>query len=500
MKRALAMALGAMLVAGSAVPAAAKSQVDFNGMYRTYAYGTWNTAFTREKDDQGVRNDDFDSDFFLADRLQLDFGFHATDEVSVYWRLRAPAAKRWGDNSGTGVVSRYYYGQIKQDWGTLSLGRLKDSFADVGLASLGYAPDGPDVNATGVLPFDLDTPASAIHYLNRTDGGFQLAAAIFRLKTKQYGHEFKNWEDIDVIDTSGNPGTMSVAYEDYEAGLHDETADFFVLEPAFLWDGGGASFGIHFTRDHVTLGTDSPAYKEYAINPAFIQSFGDMSVHFEGKAGWGKTPAADGQEDKSSGYALYLDGDYNYGPGNITLAGWWAAGPDTKANEEGGGKKKTKGTVGMGSAFAPLIVAYGSNGSPVEWYSPYGSGGVTAIQLANVRSAPLTEGSEKAQWDANHWALDLNGAHAISDDMTFTYALAYLSLNKVRQAEGTETKARKKLIGYEADLGLQVQLLDNLHFGTTLGYLKAGDALMEPGSDKKPDDSYSWFNTLTFSF
>lgn len=488
------MALGAMLVAGSAVPAAAKSQVDFNGMYRTYMYGVWNSTFT-EKD-----MDTYDSDFFLVDRLQLDFGFHATDEVSVYWRLRAPAKQRWGQyTDSSSIMSRYFYGELKQDWGTLSVGRLKDGYSDLGLASLGYAPDGPDVNATYMGVFDFDDAMSGIRYANRTDSGFQLAAAIFRPKSmRTTSAPVYYWYDDTSATWFSRP--------DPNGGLHDETSDFFVIEPAYFWDGGAASFGIQYLRDHVQQDTpELPAYKEYAINPAFMQSFGDFSIHFEGKAGWGKAPNVEdpSKEDKSSGYAVYLDGDYNYGPGNIALAAWWAAGPDTNNTDS----SKAKGTVGMGQAFAPLIVAYGANGNG-WWYGPWDkelnpkSGPVTAIQMANLASGPI---SAPEQLDANHWAIDLNGAHAFTDDLTFTYSIAYLNLNKVREG-------KKKNIGYEADLGLQIQLLDNLHLGTTLGYLKVGDALKQEVvlvdstgavvgiGEMKPKDAYSWFTTLTFSF
>jgi len=447
------MALGAMLVAG-AVPASAKSQVDFSGVYKTYMVGVWNQDFTT-KDDPG-----FDSDFFLADRLQLDFGFNATDEVSVYWRLRAPAAQRWGQYAASSsIISRYYYGEIKQDWGTLSLGRLKDSYSNLGLASLGYAPSGPDVSSTYVGPFDYDSPFSGFRYANRWDGGFQLAAAVLRPATAKH-----------------------------PSNTHDETSDLFIIEPAFFFDGGGASLGIHYLRDHAGMyneGPGAPAYTEYSINPAVAYSFGDFGIHFEGKAGFGTYTYDFGSEDeKSSGYALYLDFDYNYGPGNVALAGWYAAGPEDDSDD-------AKGTVGMGQAFAPLLVAYGANETPVAWYGPNWNGNdmVTIVQAANERAAGnITVGPQR---DANHWAAALMGAHAFSDDLTLTYALGYLNLLKV-------DPGNKKEIGYEADLGLQVQLLDNLSLGTTFGYLMAGDALKV--GDDKPDDAYMWFTTLTFSF
>jgi len=198
------------------------------------------------------------------------------------------------------------------------------------------------------------------------------------------------------------------------------------------------------------------------------------------------------KEVKSSGYAVYLDGDYNYGPGNIGLAAWWAAGPKADPDAD-----KVTGAVGMGDSFAPLIVAYGANGNS-WWYGPYGSnGGINAIAEANTQSNTTIARSGASDM-ANHMAVDLNGAHAFTDDLTFTYAIAYLTLNKV-------DPGAKKLVGYEADLGIQLQLLDNLQVGSTIGYLKAGDALKEAPTvtnpdPKKPSDAYSWFTTLTFSF
>jgi hypothetical protein len=473
MKKALAMALGAMLVAGSAMPAAAKSQIDFSGHYRLFQMNHWNQNFG-DKDNQL-------NDTYFINRLQMDFAFHATDEISVYWRLRAPAAQRWGTNQDTtNIKSQFYYGQVKQDWGTVAIGRLNDARTMFGLASLGWVPGGPDVNATGFEPFDIDDPRDGIHYINKWDNGFQLAAGWLRL----------NAERTRGTGTIANPNGR------------DEATDLFAVEPAFLWDGGGASLGLHYLRVHTsktapstgasTTAANSPAMKMFRINPAISHSFGDFSVHFEGLAGWGSQEQQNGNSRDSEGYAFYMDVDYNYGPGNVNLAGWWAAGPDTN-----GGGDKDKGMVDMGEAFAPLVVAYNGNTSTWgrdDWANGRGND-TTAIGVANFISGPIVGGASQG----NHWAIDLNGAHAFTDDLTLTYALAYLALNKTR--DGAEGKG----IGFEADLGLSIQLLDNLNFGTTFGYLFAGDALKEnrpgyAGYGKDAEDAYTWLNTLTFAF
>jgi hypothetical protein len=164
------------------------------------------------------------------------------------------------------------------------------------------------------------------------------------------------------------------------------------------------------------------------------------------------------------------------------LAAWYATGPDNDANSD-----ETTGVVDLGPAFAPLIVAYGSNGN--GWARGQGN----AVKMANIAAAGDIMEDAGAQGMANHWAANLNGAHAFTDDLTFTYAIAYLNLNKV-------DPGAKKEIGWEADLGLQIQLLDNLHFGTTLGYLMAGDAFKGTDENAKVDDAYAWLNTLTFNF
>jgi hypothetical protein len=440
---------------------AVRHVIDFSGHYRMFQQNYWNQGFD-DKDNKS-------SDSFFTNRLQMDFGFHATDEVSVYWRLRAPVKQRWGDSSGTTLKSQYYYGEVKQDWGTVAVGHLNDSRNMFGLASLGWVPDGPDVNATGFDPFDINDATDGIHYLNRWDNGFQLAAGYLRLGV------VPNLRDGD-----------------------DQTADLFVIEPAFLWDGGGASLGLHYLRDNASdydaakvLPQDG-ALKLFRINPAIAHSFGDFSVHFEGMAAWGSQekyiePAM--KDVDVEGYAFYMDVDYNYGPGNVNLAGWWAAGP---GNNDGDGK--IKGQVGF-EDFAPLIVAYNHSYGWNRGSYTRGNKAVDAVQVANQLSGPLT-----ADDTANHWGIDLNGTHAFTDDLTLTYALAYLALNKT--AEGS-----KKSIGVEADLGLQIQLLDNLHFGTTFGYLFAGDALKGYEGGTRGDfartdaeDAYTWLNTLTFSF
>ena len=70
-----------------------------------------------------------------------------------------------------------------------------------------------------------------------------------------------------------------------------------------------------------------------------------------------------------------------------------------------------------------------------------------------------------------------------------------------------------KDLGFEVDLSLSFQLLDNLQFISSFGYMFNGDAYKSlrgyqfndvTGDIRAvwddPDDSYVWYNTITFSF
>ena len=491
MKKALAMALGAMLVAGAAAPAFAASQIDFKGYYRIHQMNNWNQTF------ESVDDNKSSDDFYFINRLNMEFTFNATDDVAVYWRFWAPGAARWGDGRGT-VATKWAYGEAKTDAGTFSIGHLSDNFQCIGLADLGHSltavADGGIWGSAS--PFDWDADMDGARWAKAWDNGFQLVAQFTRAST-----EAKLQHSLEMGNT-----------------------DLYILEPAYLWDGGGATLALIYQNDHASGGptyaknktawdnkgagpADVPAAKSYFINPAVSHSFGDYTVNFEGKAGWGSQDESwekDTESIKETGYAFYLDFDYNYGPGNVTLAGWWASG-STDEDMSASGNPKFKGLVDMGS-FAPFLVAYGglaNNGwdraSTVR--NAAGDDPVTAISVANEINSFSGNGN------ANHWVLALTGAHAFTDDVTLKYGLGYLSLNKVDKfkfdSSGNPTTAKaKKDIGYEADLGVDVQLLDSLKFTSGFGYLVAGKALetVDASGKKSKEDAYNWYNTLTFSF
>jgi hypothetical protein len=603
------MALGAVMVAGSAAPASAASQVDFSGFYRVMFNSETNIGYAAD----GQPGDFTDS--YFQDRLQINLNFHPTDEITVYWRFRGPSSYgRWGFG-GTGgrdaMTTKFVYGEIKQDWGTVLVGRMSDELDVAGMAALGYQPSTLPV-FTNVGPFDRAEVMDGIRYSYDFDNGFSILGQYVKLGNSQEDQGGGGVTNPVI----NNTGVLN--------GLNDSDSDYdrFQLLGSYLWDGGGASLHLLYDRNSQIRGRGGEGggtwgsnvanlnvHKTdyFLVNPAIVHSWGDFSVHFEAAAAWGKEeyngnqrvglgyvnqpslttggltlPQRQGTSTSSSdgdGWGAYLDFDYNYGPGNATLAGWYVSG-----NDLGDTDNKALADL-VGGNFYPLLVAYNGSlttqpaGNRANGNSNYGvhaNAGVVGFAnnafvnyvapsyllantnsvgagtgFINVTNAATAGGATASNWlrgntvnnidrtrttvfangNTNHWAIALTGNHAFTDDISLHYGLAYLGLvnsNYSVASSGTYNDAtgayaitgyqdQDKDLGFEIDLGLSFQLLDNLKLASGFGYMFNGDALKNlkgynlSGPDgaanrtinaswEDPEDSYVWFNSLTFSF
>ncbi len=638
MKRALAMALGAMMVAGSAAPAAAASQIDFSGYYRAYFLNDVNV----NKRNEGAAY----TDSYFGHRLNIDMTFRPTDEIDVFWRLRAPSFARWGNGGSRlgNLETAFIYGLIKQDWGNVIVGKINDGLDTYGLASLGYQPG---TAWTNVGPYDRAGNVDAIRYFNKWDNGFGIMG--------QYVKYGEGLAGPDATSADKNFGS-------------DVDFDRYQLEATYEWDGGGAALGLRYdlnasgyarwvpVGDNDYLEPADPNFllltpakdwrtstidrfqkaDAFYVNPAIMHSWGGFSLHAEAMLGWSNYTFAPGQElmgpngriinvggrdVDADGYSFYVDADYNYGPGNVNLAGWWVSGTDFGDDDFSDLVQIDEGN------FYPLVVAFNATSSgwgnnsvnAVGWanngYQNYIWAGETSFGLygntltdsidpdklfangftnmftptgavvsvgdfedwaqefyTSVGLNPLSDAPNQFgmltnsvlslgqrvnfnDGSANHWALALTGNHAFTDDISMNYGIGYLALNNptykaidravftvatgspdtggaagtaVGTWDGYRYKNQEKDLGIELDLGFTFQLLDNLSFNTTFGYMFNGDAYKElkgyrntltraattptvGGVDlgdrintkavwEDADDSYVWYNTLTFSF
>lgn len=515
----------------------AAGSIDFSGYYTAMYLSEHNIG--NFSDSQGF------ADNYFAQRVELNLVFRPTDQVSVNWRLRAPLLGRWGAGGTYSAETIFAYGQIQNSWGTISIGQLSDRADDYGLANLGYFPVSADWGWAQVAPFDGWSFITGMEYRHNWDNGLGLLAQYSKLAGNSAG---------------------------YDRGSSDIDHDHYVVEPNYKWDNGGLSLGLIYDRNASPDGRDESGglaagyldkTRAFYLNPAFVHKIGNFGLHAEAKLGWGKNEVKDQADTDTEGYGFYLDVDYNYGPGNVTLAGWWASGTDMEQAHKPNGKINS--LVDMGGGFYPLVIAYNYNAAG---WNRLASAGVNtnAISLANEafghyvlpKRATVISGGGSAdipgiinsglpnqavsmvgneRWNSfnddtsNHWAIAISGSQALSEDISFRYVASYFRLNKANyraldsyqiiapntfDAYGYKTQSKE--LGVEIDLGLSFQLLDNLLFTSTFGYMFTGDAYQslkgykigapDPVSGNKKaqavwndsDDSYGWYNTLSFFF
>jgi hypothetical protein len=390
--------------------------------------------------------------------------------------MRAPDYHRWGANADGNngnqgssnayrVFTRSIYATVTQDWGELSIGRLEENFptAQAGLKTLGSTYGGDYIYT---LPFDNSSVVDGISYTKKFDNGFGINAYYAKDVTDDTGPALGPDKDVD--------------------------SDRFGVEPFYTWEGGGVAVNLEYVRD-MTFDDDFLAYpdKQHAffINPAIMQAWGPFSIKFEGKIGWGEaTFPGDPVKYKSEGLGLYLEATYNYGAGDINLLAWFADG--TALNEN-----KSHNLVDMGD-FAPFLVAYYGNtlGGRVSEVNN-GVWGSAPYYASDFDRGVLAGG-------VNQWGIGILGNHSFTDAIKFNYGVGFFELVEELYI------GQNKDLGVEIDVGVNIQLLDNLTFETQFGYMFSGKAyknyvgLDGNGNEVFHDakDTYAWLSALTFSF
>jgi hypothetical protein len=498
MRKLIILALSLFLVSIFASPGIAETKIKFSGFYKIFHEN--NVNFERH-----ASNSQHDNESYFWHRLQLLVDFTPTDDINIRWVLRGPNTVRWGqipygDASGANagrhldLFTRAIYATINTDYGKFVVGRHNGSMVGniAGLETLGYNQKYGDFLAVHV--FDWNLPFDGITYTKNWDNGFGIHV-------------------LYVKERSENSITSF-----YDS---DNDADRFGIEPYYKWDGGGVSLLISYLRDKSATSSyqlsSNYVYPvrdnwQFFLNPALILSWGSFTLHFEGKVAWGETeyrrainapgaPVLEKNKVKDSGLGLYVDGVYNYGPGAVTLAGWFIDGNDLDEGGPAPGRKKGHGLVGGGS-FSPFLVAYGS---------VIGLGNGSRVNVLGDTS-PNGRGVNKYKVN-NHWAIAILGDHNFTKDVKFHWGLGYFrSVNaRGRHLIGYDSNLdpifanNSKDLGFEVDVGLIAKLLDNLSFESHFGYFKNGAAFkrydaVTPGPGKKAKDTYAWANALIFTF
>jgi hypothetical protein len=532
MSKLLALALGAVLVA-SAGPALAASPIEFEGYVKVFheslsnfKRGTGGVFYTVGGQLHSTREggDIIDRDNFFSNKLQINVTFRPNDQVSVFWQFRGPNYQRWGVTDRVdgnvrdqvNIYTRALYGEVVFPWGTIRGGRLLEGLAGSagGLASLGYNPSWGS-EFLYLNPFDSGDPVDGLTYTNKWDNGFGLAV-YYTKQESRWADADDNWERF--FDSADD-------YDDFLRGVgnnhfqfKDNDYDMFGVEGTYEWEGGGVSLGVSYHRDM----THPLVEKQHAffINPAIYQSWGPFAIHFEAQFGWGKTVYSrefsyyystlyegkyeNDNIERSAGVGFYLDGVYNYGAGDVTLATWYADGTSFS-------DKKDHSLVSLGD-FAPFLVAHNSVTLGNGIYS--NSFGWWFYDVFDIRDPELNNYSGLT----NQWGIAILGNHQITPKIKLNYGIGYFRLvepnarfNLDRLGE-EDWLTQSKDLGWEIDVGVTFQILDNLSFETQFGYMfngKAFDAAVfdDAGADRlhvvgwhKAKDTFAWSNVLAFTF
>lgn len=430
----------------AAQPLSAASQFDFSGYYRVQAYSF--SGWWQDKNNSNDGANDL-SERMIRDRLRMNIVFRPTDQLDIKWRLHGPHNARWGRaNADYGLTTRYIYGVVKTDYGNISIGRISTDLDSAGLQTLGYVPY-YSLGMQGAI-FDADSEKSGL---------------MFRRDWDHWGIKASYIKEAALSADSGNYGS-------------DQDYDRFSIEPYYKWDNGGASLALQYDRN-MNKTSAQGVYDQtnyfFTINPALMHTWilgesQSLAFHLEGKFARGERKQGPGGQDTRKknvdGAGVYADLTLKYGGGEVALGGWWM---DGTADNNG-----RHDLVTTGEGFYPFAVF----NSPYAFPQPAGS------------KSNILEGHNSN----NLWAVSIMGSHSLTPEVSLSYALGRFSKSKTE-------KGVSKYMGTEADLGLTIQLLDNLNFTTKAGYFFTGDYYKEKHDRRDYDKNvFSWGNELIFSF
>ena len=468
-KKWVIVVLGVLLLAAVAAPVMAETTLEFSGSYRVRYFFDQNLSMASESDKEYQSN-------YFDQRFRIEPRFIVSDALSLTLRINAINGSRWGDANGIyGGQATYLYGgapsnegfdlercymTIITNFGTFLVGRTTGGAQ--GLAPLGYY-GGRFAAATGFNesdPFDSEGPTHRIIY-ELPVGNFKITAVYEKIVEQ-------DWRN------TGNQAAIAAAPG------RDDDSDAFLLVPQYEWGSGVANMTLFYARNHSNnepnfwaTGTAPADIDLYYVDLAAIQSFGPFTLHFEGQYRWGTLEfdpwivAGPVTDMDFQGWGFYIDGIYNFGPGEVGLLFMYTQGPDPGATVF----DTQQGQLTTGADHAPFLVAYDRG-----VFSPNTAGWDQGV--AN---------------NSNHWNLGLWCDYDISETMMLHSALGYFRMDEVPQSWGEN-------FGWEIDLGFTWRLMDGLRYSTMFGYFFSGNYNEGGNANNDYGNAWSWKNELQLSF
>jgi hypothetical protein len=304
-------------------------------------------------------------------------------------------------------------------------------------------------------------------------------------------------------------------------GFDDDMDEFFII-PGYTWKNGSADMTFLYIRNRAYNEQGGPGFNPafwananygnagwgidaanyaldmdiYMINPAVMMKFGPFSLHAEAAYAWmemrpdrGLYPNENTWPDvKGSGYGFYIDGIYNYGPGEAGAMFTYTSGRNFDDTNTVDGNME--GILGIGNAdnMGMFLVAQER-------------GLLNRMDLINTSPA-----DRLGAWN-NMWSVGIWNDYNVTEDLILHAAFGYFQLvnapdqtdiNNVLGVGATEDPAKD--IGFEFDISGCYKIMDGLTFTTGFGYFWGGKAWKYGNAAIEVGNAYAWKNQLILNF
>ncbi|MBF0529507.1 MAG: hypothetical protein HQK55_09600, partial [Deltaproteobacteria bacterium] len=449
---------------------------------------------------------------------------------------------------------KHFWATIKSPLGVFDVGRMPGHGSR--LADLGWT--GSDLGYTEPFGNAYEQFADRISY-TYTSGPISLNAY----------YEKKMENDAGNGEGALNLGTRNTV-ADSGARFYDKDWDEIAVTPTYKFANGGASMTLAYdqmkapnamnmgnwwdwpnwgprmypfsslaslvalTPAGTNIGNVPSGVQGYywMFNPAVVLNFGPVGIHGEmmwktGGVKWknspGKTGTTDpvtGKEIKDnatlSGFGLYIDATYKFGPGIVGLSYTYVSGDKTVTDYN------FNGMVDSGGDFAPLLITFDRWINPWRDHSMAGAG-------VGAATSPLTGGTgfptatTIVGGDSNFWMLEAWADYNVTEDLMLHTALGYMQVNetgrnpwaggRANTATGFVGRNIDKNFGTEFNVSGKYQIMKNLSYKLELGYFWAGNYFKQGWDSSDPaiagtpytnlakiGNAYAIKNTLTLKF
>jgi hypothetical protein len=447
MKRLSVVALALAAAMLFAIPAMAVD-MDLSGHYRVRGFFEDNTDLD---EDIGA------SDAALDMRLRLEPVVKVHDNLKLTMRFDGQDNRMWGDTTdikGTAVAD-----------GNEDIG-LERVYLDATFDMIGLRVGRMSAGTCGLKFCDSDTDADRIKVILRNIDPFYL----------DYTYQ-KSVED------------------DYNSGSATDTADedsdahwihgFFSDEAMTT----GLLFGYYSDK----TASDASLYDRtyWLFDPYFKGTFGPFAVEAEIQWFTGEyfeyDTAAAGTDRDYDAMRYIIDAAYNFGPGSVGVG--YAHADGQKVNNAAGNEDYTIPSDGLGgNDWEPFLILTANSANS----------GLGGTSLKNFNSANATTAVKEFGFDIYY----LYGSYVPMEKLTLKGIVGFAYADETNTPSYPEATVNvDDEIGWEFDLGAKYQLMDNLAYDITFGWMEAGDLYkLGVATSTKDDSTWAIMHSLVLTF